>query len=79
MPSSPVAESESRVARNVSIFSVAKDTESRSTWVQIGKVGTKSEELGTQYLEGNTEQRHSAFLRMELAVGLLEVREGMEG
>ena len=35
--------------------------------------------LGTQDFEANTELRHSAFSRAELAVGPFEVRKGMEG
>ena len=42
-----VAVSESRFARNFSTFSGAKDAESRSNWVQLGRVGTEREELGT--------------------------------
>ena len=61
MLSSPVAESELRVDRNFSPFSGAKGTEFRSNWVWHCRMGTKSEELGTQDLEANTELMHSAF------------------
>ena len=70
-------QSESRVARNVSTFSGAKDAEFRSSCVWLGMVGTEREELGTQDFEANTELRHSAFLRAESAVGTFEVRKGM--
>ena len=42
-------------------------------------MGTESEGLGTQYLEANTELRHSAYSRAESALVPFEVREGMEG
>ena len=58
MPSGPVAESELRVARNFPPFSGAKDTEFRSNWVRLGRVGTEREGLGTQDFETNTELRH---------------------
>ena len=35
--------------------------------------------LGTRYFEANTELRHSAFSRVEVAVVPFEEREGMEG
>ena len=47
MPSGPVVESESKVERTFSTFSSAKDTESRSSCVQQGRMGTESEVLGT--------------------------------
>ena len=68
MPSGPEAESESWVDRNFSTFSGGKDTKSRSILVRLGRMGTESEELGTQDLEANTELRHSAFSRAEYAV-----------
>ena len=61
MPSGPVAESESRFDSKLSTLSGEKDTESRNSWVQMGKVGTESEWFGTQDLEANTEFWHSAF------------------
>ena len=61
MPSVPVAESESRFDSKLSSLSGEKDTESRNSWVQLGKVGTESNGFGTQDLEANTEFRHSAF------------------
>ena len=79
MPSCPVAELESRVDRNFSTFSGAQDTESRSSWAQLGRVCTKSEGLGTQDLEANTELRHSAFSWVESAVVPFVIGEGMEG
>ena len=42
-------------------------------------MGTKSEGLGTQELEADTELRHSAFSQVKLAVVPFEEREGMEG
>ena len=79
MLSRPVAESESRLDSKLSTFSGEKDTESRNSWVRLGKVGTESNGFGTQDLEANTEFRHSAFLRAVPAVRPFEVREGMEG
>ena len=79
-PSSPVAESESRVERTFSTtFSGTKDTESRNSWVRLGRVDTKSERLGTHYLEANTELRHWAFSRKESTVVPFEERERMKG
>ena len=43
MPSGPVAESESRFDRKLSTLSGEKDTESRDSWVRLGKVGTESD------------------------------------
>ena len=43
MPSSPVSELESRVARNFSAFAGAKDTEYRSSWVRLRRAGTETE------------------------------------
>ena len=62
MPSGPFAECESRFDSKLSILSGEKDTESRNSWVWLGKVGTESDGFGTQYLEVNTEVKHSAFL-----------------
>jgi len=42
-------------------------------------VGTESDGCGTQYLEANTEFKHSAFSRVVSAVWPFEVRDGMEG
>ena len=50
-----------KVERTFSIFSGAKDTDTRSSWVRQGRMGTDREGLGTQDLEANTELRHSAF------------------
>ena len=79
MPSGPVAESESRFDSKLSTLSGEKDTESRDSWVQLGKVGTESDGFWTQDLDANTEFRHSAFSRAVSAVRPFEVREGMEG
>ena len=79
MPSRPVAESESRFYSKLSTLSGEKDTESRDSWVRLGKVGTESDGFGTQYLDAKTEFRHSAFSRTASAVQTFEVREGMEG
>ena len=49
------------------------------SWVRLGKVGTESDGFRTQYLDANTELRHSAFSRAVSAVRPFEVREGMEG
>ena len=40
VPSGPLAESESRVARNFSPFSGAKDTEFRISWLGQERMGT---------------------------------------
>ena len=77
MPSGPVAESESRFDSKLST-SGEKDTESRDSWVRLGKVGRESDGFGTQDLEANTEFRHSAFSCAVSAVWPFEVREGME-
>ena len=61
MPSGPVAESDSRFDSKLSTLSEEKDTESRNSWVRLGKVGTEGVGFGTQILEANTEFRHSAF------------------
>ena len=39
MPSGPVAESESRFDSKLSTLSEEKDTQSRDSWVRLGKVG----------------------------------------
>ena len=79
MPPGPVAESESRFDSKLSTLSGEKDTESRDSWVRLGKVGTESDVFGIQDLEANTEFRHSAFSCAVSAVRPFEVREGMEG
>ena len=79
MPSGPVAESESRFESKLSTLSGEKDTESRDSWVRLGKVGRESDGFRTQNLAANTEFRHSAFSRAVSAVRPFEVREGMEG
>ena len=61
MPSGPVSESESRLDRNFSAFSGAKDTESTRIWVRLDSVDSKSEGSGTQNFEANTELRNSVF------------------
>ena len=63
MPSGPVAESESRFDSKLSTLSGEKETESRDSWVRLGKVGTESDGFWTQDLEANTEFRHFAFSR----------------
>ena len=75
----PVAESELRFDSKLSTLSGEKDTESRDSWVRLGKVGTDSDGFGTQDLEANTEFRHSAFSRAVSAVQPFEVKERMEG
>ena len=79
MPSGPVAESESRFDSKLSTLSGEKDTESRDSWVRLGKVGRESDGFWTQDLAANTEFRHSAFSQAVSAVLPFEVREGMEG
>ncbi len=79
MPSGPVAESEWRFDSKLSTLSGEKDTESRDSCVQLGKVGTESDWFQTQDFDANTEFRHSAFSRAVSAVRPFEVREGMEG
>ena len=79
MPSAPNAESESRFDSKLSTLPEEKDTESRDSWVRLGKVGTESDGFWTQYLDANMEFRHSAFLPVVFAVRPFEVREGMEG
>ena len=68
MPSGPVAESESRFESKLSTLSGEKDTESRDSWVRLGKVGRESDGFRTQDLAANTEFRHSAFSRAVSAV-----------
>ena len=77
MPSRLVAESESRFDKKFSTLSDEKDTESRDSWVRLGKVGTERDGFGTQDLEA--EFRHSAVSHAVSAVRPFEVREGMEG
>ena len=79
MPSGPVAESGSRFDSKLSTLSEEKDTESRDSWVRLGKVSRESDGFWTQDLDANTEFRHSAFSRAVSAVRPFEVREGMEG
>ena len=79
MPSGPVAESESRFDSMLSTLSDEKDTESRNSWVQLGKVGTESNGLGPQDFKANTEFRHSSSLHAVSAVQPFEVREEDEG
>ena len=82
MVSGPVAESGSRIESKLSTLSGGKgerNTESRNSWVQLGKVASESNGFGTQDLEANTEFRHSAFSRVVSAVRPFEVREGMQG
>ena len=79
MSSGPVAESESTFDSKLSTLSGEKDTESRNSWMRLGKVGREIDGFEKQNLEANTEFRHSAFSRAVSAVGPFEVREGMEG
>ena len=79
MPSGPVAESESRFDSKHSTLSGEKDTESRDSWVRLGKVGRESDGFWIQDLAANTEFRHSAFSCAVSAVRPFEVREEMEG
>ena len=79
MPSGPVVESESRFDSKLSTLSGEKDTESRDSWVRLGKVGMESDGFRTQDLDANTEFRHSAVSRAVSAVRPFEVREVMEG
>ena len=74
MPSGPVAESLSRFDSKLSTLSGEKDTESRDSWVLLGKVGTESDGFWTQDFDANTEFRHSAFSRAVSAV-----RKGVYG
>ena len=78
MLSGPVAESESRFDSKLSTLTAEKDTESRNSWVQLGKVGAESDGFGTQDLDANTEFRHSPFSHALSSVWSFEVREGME-
>ena len=79
MPSEPVVESESRLDSKLSTLSGEEDTESRDSWVRLGKVGTESDGFGKQDLDANTEFRHSAFSCAVTAVRQFEFSEGMEG
>ena len=47
MPSGPVAESESRFVSKLSTLSGEKDTDSRNSWMRLGKVGTEGDQFGT--------------------------------
>ena len=78
MPSGPVAESESRFESKLSTLSGEKDTESRDSWVRLGKVGRESDGFWTIF---SCKHRvwYSAFSRVVSAVLPFEVREGMEG
>ena len=76
MPSGPFAESESRFDSKLSTLSGEKDTESRDSWVRLGKVGRESDGFLTQDVAANTEFRHSAFSRAVSAVQPFEVMEG---
>ena len=53
MRSGPVAESELRFENKLSTFSREKDTESRDSWVRLGKVGPESNGFGTQDFKAN--------------------------
>ena len=44
----PRTESESRFDSKLSTLSGEKDTESRDSWVRLGKVGTESDGFGKQ-------------------------------
>ena len=79
MPSGRIAESESRFDSILSTLSGEKDTESRDSWVRLGKVGRESDGFRTQDLAANTEFRHSVFSRAVSTMRPFEVREGMEG
>ena len=72
-------QNQSRSDSKLSTLSGEKDTESRNSWVQLGKVGTESDGFESQDLEANTEIKHSAFLHAVSAVQLCEIKEGMEG
>ena len=79
MPPGPVAESESRFDSKLSTLSGEKDTESRDSWVPLGKVGRESDGFRTQDFNANTEFRHSAFSGVVSAVRPFEISERMEG
>ena len=76
MPSGPVAESESRFDSKLSTLSGEKDTESRDSWVRLGKMSGESDGFCTHDFDANTEFRHSAFSRAVSAVRPFELREG---
>ena len=78
MPSGPVAESESRFDSKLSTLSGEKDTESKDSWVRLGKVGTESDGFRTQDFDANTEFRHSAFSRAVSAVRGFKVQTRLE-
>ena len=50
MPSGPVAESESRFHSKLSTLSGEKDTESRDSWVRLGKLVQKAMGFGHKIL-----------------------------
>jgi len=78
MPSGPVGESKSMVARNFSTFTCAKKQNPASFgYDEEGWVLERS--VGGQDLEANAKLRHSTFFQAESAVILLEVRKGMKG
>ena len=62
MLSGLVAESESRFDSKLSALSGEKDTESTSSLVQLGKMGTKSDGFGTQYFEANRVEAFILFM-----------------
>ena len=74
-----MAESDSRVARNLSTFSGAKHRVHEQVGAIWVGVSTGSKRLRTPDFEVNTEMRHLEFSRAELAVVPFDVREGMEG
>ena len=78
MPSGAVTESESSFDSKLSTLTGEKDTESRTRWMWLGKVGTESDGFGIQDLEANTEFRHSTFSCAMSAVWPFKVREWME-
>ena len=55
MPSGPVAESESTFDSKLSTLSEEKDTESRDSWVRLGKVGKESGGFWTHGFDANTQ------------------------
>ena len=79
MPSGLVWQSQIQGLPETSPPSQVQNTESRSSWVQLCRVGTENEGLWTQDLEAIMELRNSAFSRAELAVMPFEVMKGMEG
>ena len=69
-----------RISRGLTLSTLSRenDTESRNSWVQLGKVGTESDGFGGQDSEANYEFRHSAFSRAVSAERPFEVRGRME-